>query len=162
MLLYQKKVLAVIDKNKVFVKQKLMKTEVITCPTYPSLLHTQTSFCPPSVGEAHVNCSPALVLRIGTEEMNSGVGCFSTLVANFCLASVNVSSHWVRFSGLENTTVIVWAPVLQKKKPWKERHIHSKTSSKLTVNLMSTPIDLIANHLTDGHSIAVEYPFANP
>lgn len=119
-----------------FVKQKLMKTEVITCPTYPSLLHTQTSFCPPSVGEAHVNWSPALVLRIGTEEMNSGVGCFSTLVANFCLASVNVSSHWVRFSGFENTTVIVWAPVLEKTKHWKDTFFGSniKTYGEFNVN----------------------------
>lgn len=58
-----------------------------TCPTYPSLLHTHTSLCGPSVGAAHVIWSPALVLRMGIEFTNSGTGKRSMDAVSFCFAS---------------------------------------------------------------------------
>lgn len=44
-----------------------------TCPTYPSLLHTHTSLWF-NAGAAHVNCSPALVFRMGTGPTKSAFG----------------------------------------------------------------------------------------
>lgn len=44
-----------------------------TWPTYPSLLHTHTSLWF-NAGAAHVNCSPALVFRIGTGPTKSAFG----------------------------------------------------------------------------------------
>lgn len=44
-----------------------------TWPTYPSLLHTHTSLWF-SAGAAHVNCSPALVFRMGTGPTKSAFG----------------------------------------------------------------------------------------
>lgn len=58
------------------------KLSMHTCPTYPSLLHTQTSLpLSPSVGAAHVNCKPALVFLMGTVATSSGVGLLSPDIA---------------------------------------------------------------------------------
>lgn len=112
------------------------KLRTQTCPTYPSLLHTHTSFIDPIVEAAHVNCSPARVLRMGIIDRNSGATFFSYDVAkrrifdkskayhqyivqlakvthsiyspNFCLAIEKASSHWFRFSGFENSIDMFW------------------------------------------------------
>lgn len=49
------------------------KLKTQTWPTYPSLLHTQTSLWF-KAGAAQVNCSPARVFRIGTGPTKSAFG----------------------------------------------------------------------------------------
>lgn len=62
------------------------KLRMHTCPTYPSLLQTQTSL-PNSfnVGAAHVNCNPALVFLTGTVATSSGQGLLSPEIAKINL-----------------------------------------------------------------------------
>lgn len=50
------------------------KLSTHTCPTYPSLLQTHTSFCAPSVAAAHVNWRPARVFRIDTLSRKKACG----------------------------------------------------------------------------------------
>lgn len=52
------------------------KLSTHTCPTYPSLLHTHTSFWAPNVAAAHVNWRPARVFRIDTLSVSGNRVCY--------------------------------------------------------------------------------------
>lgn len=90
------------------------KLKMQTCPTYPSLLHTQTSFpLYPNVGAAQVNCKPARVFRIGTVATSSGQGLLSPDIANLCFVSLKDSSQDARFSGFKKAIEIFSTPLLK-------------------------------------------------
>lgn len=69
-----------------------------TCPTKPSELQTQTSLVGGMVADAQVSCMPALVLRIGSGNKNSGGGLLSISCDSLCFASNRAVSNDALFS----------------------------------------------------------------
>lgn len=134
------------------------------------------------VGAAQVNWRPARVFRMGMNDKNSGTGYFSNdetgiqffrfvnvkispqfvfyfAQPNFCLASLNTCSHWVRLSGFENITDILWMPFLCWKKKEEDKsnlNIRDKGCTDLTSSLEPAPKDSVEYHLFVCRTVGVE------